>query len=91
MKKKKIPIRKCIACGEQKSKFELIRIVRNEEKNVEFDESGKKNGRGAYICKTEKCLTKAIKTGQIARALNVKISDESLDQLLEKVKIYANK
>ena len=61
MKKKKIPLRKCIACGEGKPKKELIRVVRNNEKEVSIDITGKMNGRGAYICSNLECLELAQK------------------------------
>ena len=56
MKQRKIPQRKCIVCGENKDKNDLIRIVKNKEEGIILDPTGKKNGRGAYICKEEKCI-----------------------------------
>ena len=58
MKKKKIPLRVCAGCQEQKSKKEMIRIVRTPEGNVEIDKTGKKSGRGVYICQNPDCLEK---------------------------------
>ena len=55
---KKVPLRKCVATGEQLPKKELIRIVRNKEGEVSVDLTGKKSGRGAYICKSVECLFK---------------------------------
>ena len=75
MEKKK-PARRCIACNEQKEKNELLRIVRTPEGNIEVDLTGKKNGRGAYICKTEECLKKAIKTKKLERTFEKEIPEE---------------
>ena len=59
MKKKKIPLRVCAGCQEQKSKKEMIRVVRTPEGAVEIDKTGKKSGRGVYICQNSACLEKA--------------------------------
>ncbi len=61
MKKKKVPLRKCIACGEGKPKKELIRVVKSNENEVNIDITGKMNGRGAYICSNLECLELAQK------------------------------
>ncbi|MFR9296495.1 MAG: RNase P modulator RnpM, partial [Aedoeadaptatus pacaensis] len=55
-KTKKVPLRKCVGCSESKPKKELIRIVKNKEQEVFIDETGKANGRGAYVCKDIRCL-----------------------------------
>ena len=83
MKKKKIPLRKCVACNENKPKKELIRVVRNTEGVVEIDLTGKKNGRGAYICSSIECLNKAKKNKNLNRALQAEISDEVYEQLVD--------
>ena len=83
---KKIPIRKCVGCGEGKQKKELIRIVRNKEGEISLDLTGKANGRGVYICKNVKCLEKAQKTKRISRALNAEIPDEIYDTLQKELK-----
>lgn len=75
MQKKK-PARRCISCNQQKEKQELLRIVRTPEGNIEIDLTGKKNGRGAYICKSEECLNKAIKTKKLERTFEKIISQE---------------
>ena len=59
MSNRKIPTRKCIGCGEQKPKRDLVRIVRSKEGDISMDMTGKKNGRGAYICRSEDCLKKS--------------------------------
>lgn len=81
MKKKKIPMRKCVACGENKAKKELIRIVKNKEGNVDVDLTGKMNGRGAYICSNSSCLEKTIKKKQLSKALDVEIPTEVFHKL----------
>ncbi|MDR7869943.1 MAG: YlxR family protein [Tissierellaceae bacterium] len=85
MKKKKIPIRKCLACGEGKPKKELIRIVKTTEGDVKVDLTGKLNGRGAYICPTIECLELAIKSKKISRSLEVEITDHVYNELREVV------
>lgn len=81
MSDKKIPLRACTGCREMKEKRELIRVVRDSEGNVSIDFSGKKAGRGAYLCKNEACLTKAIRTKGLERSLNVPIGAELYEVL----------
>ena len=69
MKQKKIPQRTCNGCGAQKPKKELVRVVRSPEGEVSLDLTGKKPGRGAYICRDIECLKKARKTKRLARVL----------------------
>ena len=75
MTMKKIPMRMCVGCGEMKPKKELIRIVTDPEGNVSVDPTGKKAGRGAYICKSTDCLKKAGKSKKF------RVSDEIISQL----------
>ena len=86
MAERKIPLRKCIGCGEMKDKRELVRIVRNKEGEISVDFTGKKPGRGAYICKNAECLKKAIKTGAISRALETEIPAAVYNELEESLK-----
>ena len=81
MVNKKKPARTCIACGNQKEKKELLRIVRTPEESIEVDLTGKKNGRGAYICKSEECLNKAIKTKKLERVFEREISPELYESI----------
>jgi predicted RNA-binding protein YlxR (DUF448 family) len=74
---KKIPERRCVGCGEHFPKKELIRIVRKPDGEVVLDLTGKANGRGAYLCRSEKCLLKARKSGRLANSLSCAI-DESV-------------
>ena len=81
MKKRKIPLRKCVACGESKPKKQLLRIVSNKEEGVVVDLTGKKNGRGAYICGNIECLNLAIKNKKLSRALETEIPDTIYEEL----------
>lgn len=85
MKVKKIPMRMCTGCMEMKPKKELIRVVKNPEEGVVVDLTGKKAGRGAYICKDTGCLEKAIKTRKLGRSLEVTIDDEIYQKLKEQI------
>lgn len=78
---KKIPQRKCLGCMETFQKKDLIRVVRTPEGDVCIDLKGKMSGRGAYICKKEACLKKAIKSKRIQTNLEVTISDELIESL----------
>lgn len=82
---KKIPMRKCTGCGEVKPKKELVRVLKTVDENIVIDLTGKMNGRGAYICRTEECLKKAIKTKAIERSLGVSVSPEVYDELKEEL------
>lgn len=82
---KKIPMRKCIGCGIQKPKKELIRVVKNKDGEVSVDFTGKANGRGAYICKDRKCFDLAIKKNAFNRALESKIDDSVFEALKERL------
>lgn len=82
---KKIPMRKCIGCGEQKPKKELIRVVKNKEDEVFVDFTGKANGRGAYICRDKKCFDLAIKKNAFNRAFETQIDNSIFDALKEKL------
>ena len=80
-KVKKIPQRKCLGCMETFQKKELIRVVRTPDGEVCIDLKGKMSGRGAYICKKEACLKKAVKSKRIQTNLEVTISDELIESL----------
>jgi len=73
---KKQPMRKCTGCNEMKEKRELVRIVRDPEGNISVDLTGKKSGRGAYICKDKKCLMKAQKAKRLERAFECQVPEE---------------
>jgi predicted RNA-binding protein YlxR (DUF448 family) len=73
---KHVPQRTCIACGEKDAKRDYVRIVRTPEGTVEIDTTGKRNGRGAYLCRTRRCWERALETRAIERHLKV-IVDEA--------------
>lgn len=79
---KKIPLRMCVGCQEMKPKKELVRIVRTSENTFEIDPTGKKSGRGAYICPEDSCLEKATKGKRLEKAFKQAISPE-IYQLLK--------
>ncbi|CVK17609.1 MULTISPECIES: RNase P modulator RnpM [Sporomusa] len=75
MKAKKIPFRMCVGCQTMKSKKELLRVVRTPDGEVILDPTGKKAGRGAYMCPCEQCLTKAFKEKRLEKALKHQIDE----------------
>ena len=78
---KKIPLRQCIGCGEMKSKKEMIRVLKTPEEEILLDATGKKNGRGAYLCREKECLVKARKNKGLVRSFKMKIPNEVYDNL----------
>ena len=85
MQQKKIPMRMCIGCGEMKPKREMVRVVRPPEQaadtGISLDLTGKKPGRGAYICKSAQCLRQARKAKRLERAFSCPIPDEVYDRM----------
>ena len=80
-KKRKIPQRQCLGCNEHKPKAELLRVVRSPEGEISLDFIGKKSGRGAYICRSLKCLQKARKSQRIDKNLECTIPGEVYDRM----------
>ena len=78
---KKKPARRCMGCNESKEKQELIRIVKSSDGIIEVDLTGKKNGRGAYICKNEECLNKVMKSKRLQRVFSHEIDSEIYEKL----------
>ena len=76
MKTKKIPMRMCLGCCEMKPKRELIRVVKSKEGDISLDLTGKKSGRGAYICKSVECFEKARKARKFERSFSCMISED---------------
>ena len=76
MKTKKIPMRMCLGCGGMKPKRELIRVVKSKEGDISLDLTGKKSGRGAYICKSVECFEKARKARKFERSFSCVISED---------------
>lgn len=78
---KKIPLRQCIGCGEMKSKKEMMRVIKTAEDDIVLDVTGKKNGRGAYLCVSMECLKKARKNKGLERSFKTKIPDDIYEKL----------
>lgn len=85
MKVKKIPQRKCVGCGEMKPKKELIRVVRSPEGEISLDLTGKKAGRGAYVCPDKECISKAYKGHRLEKALEKQVNEIVYKRLLEEL------
>ncbi|HCT65159.1 MAG TPA: DUF448 domain-containing protein [Lachnospiraceae bacterium] len=85
MKQKKIPLRKCTGCQEMKNKKELVRIVKNEDGEFSLDITGKKPGRGAYICKNVECLEKAQKCKGLERSFKSPVPKDVYQKLREEL------
>ncbi|MDO5715006.1 MAG: YlxR family protein [Tissierellia bacterium] len=85
-KPRKIPMRTCVGCRQSKPKQELIRVVKNKEHEIFVDESGKANGRGAYLCNNKDCLDKAIKNHGLNKAFSTDISEETYASLRESIR-----
>lgn len=82
---KKVPLRQCTGCGEMKSKKEMYRIIKAEGNEIFLDTTGKKNGRGAYICKSLECFAKVKKTKALERSLKVSIPEEVYEVLAKEL------
>ena len=78
---KKIPMRQCIGCGEMKSKKEMMRVIKTPEGDICLDVTGKKNGRGAYLCVQKECLQKAQKNKGLERSFKMSIPEEIYNTL----------
>ena len=78
---KKIPLRQCVGCSKMKGKKEMMRVLKTAEDGIILDMTGKKNGRGAYLCMERECLKKARKNKGLERSLKMSIPDEIYDNL----------
>ena len=78
---KKVPMRKCVGCQEMKSKKEMIRVLKTSEEEFVLDATGKKNGRGAYICPSKECFEKAVKSKGLERSFKHSIPKEVYEKL----------
>ena len=78
---KKIPMRKCVGCQEMKSKKEMMRVLKTSEDTFELDATGKKNGRGAYLCFSKECFEKAVKNKGLERSYKQAIPKEVYEKL----------
>lgn len=81
MKNKKIPMRQCVGCKEMKNKREMMRVLKTAEGPIVIDTTGRKNGRGAYLCMTKECLVKARKNKGLERSFQMSIPDEVYEEL----------
>ena len=86
---KKVPMRRCVGCGEMKSKKELLRIIRTAEDEILLDAAGKKNGRGAYLCPNEECFKKAVKAKGLERSLKMAVPKEVIENLAKEMEKVA--
>ena len=77
----KTPLRKCTGCEEKKNKKEMFRVLKTPEDEIILDATGGKNGRGAYVCPSVDCLTKAVKSRGLERSLKVPVPEEVYEQL----------
>ena len=82
---KKIPMRKCVGCGQMLEKREMIRVLKTPEDEIILDTTGSANGRGAYICNSKECLMKAIKNKGLERSLKAQIPEEVSARLKEEL------
>lgn len=88
---KKIPLRKCTGCQEMKSKKEMMRILRTSEGEIVLDTTGRKNGRGAYVCCSMECFEKAVKNKGLERSLKVKVPEETYASLKKEIESIEKK
>ena len=84
---KKIPQRQCIGCGEMKGKKEMIRVIKTAEGEILLDATGRKNGRGAYLCPSEECLKKDIKNKGLERSFKMSIPKEVYESLEKEMEV----
>ena len=82
---KKIPLRQCVGCREMKEKKELIRVLRTDTGELCIDQTGRRNGRGAYLCRGRECFLKARKNHGLERSLKIQIPVEVYDQLAKEL------
>lgn len=85
MQTRKSPMRMCTGCGQMKPKRELVRVVKSQAGDVSLDLTGKKAGRGAYICRDRECLQKARKARRLEKAFSCRIPDEIYDKMEEEL------
>ena len=88
---RKIPMRQCIGCKEMKSKREMIRVLRTTENEIVLDDTGRKNGRGAYLCKDPACFQQAVRARGLERSLKTAIPAEVYESLEKEIEKLAEK
>lgn len=85
---RKIPMRKCVGCGEMKSKKEMMRVLKTSENEFVLDVTGKKNGRGAYLCFSKECLARAVKNKGLERSFKQSIPKEVYETLEKEMEAF---
>ena len=85
---RKEPLRTCVGCRQSRTKKELIRVVRTPEGELVLDATGRKNGRGAYLCRSTECLQKAKMNRGLSRSLNTEIPEEIYDELEKELRNF---
>ncbi len=88
MANKKIPMRQCIGCGEMKPKKEMLRVIKTAEEEIMLDTTGRKNGRGAYLCQNSECLKKAIKGKGLERSFKMSIPKDVYEILTKEMEEF---
>lgn len=88
MQTRRVPMRMCTGCGEMKAKKELVRVVKSPEGEISLDLTGKKPGRGAYVCKDAECLKKARKARRFERAFSCQIPDDVYERMEEEMQTH---
>ena len=87
-RQKHVPERTCVGCGQTQPKRQMVRVIRTLEGRVEVDPTGKKSGRGAYLCKKGDCWDRAIQRGALSRALKIELLPEDREELLRHGRQY---
>ena len=82
---KKIPQRQCIGCREMKNKPDMIRVIRTPEGEIRIDATGRMNGRGAYICRSTDCLSKARKARRLEKSFSCKIEESVYEVMMNEL------
>lgn len=82
---KKIPMRSCVMCRDKVEKRELLRIIRNTDGKIEFDPTGKKNGRGVYLCRKESCIQSVKNRQKITNSLEISPTQEEMNEVFERI------
>lgn len=85
MKPKKIPLRMCLGCGEMKPKKEMIRVVKSPDDEISLDFKGKAPGRGAYICRSTECLSKARKARRFEKSFSCRIEESVYEVMMNEL------
>lgn len=88
MRQRHVPQRTCVGCGQTQAKRQMVRVVRTPEGKVEVDPTGKRSGRGAYLCKKAECWEKAVQRSALSRALKADVTPEDREDLLKYGRLF---